>query len=176
MTIRLPLFLGFVLLTPLATMAADTFENGDFGDYVVFPDSEGNHVEVHHGGIIFAEGKYWWYGQTFRDVPKGNRVWPATKIGVEMYSSEDLVRWKYEGVVLPCQPTGELEGPMRFERVKILYNERTRRYVMWFTTSKTIRRTTTSCESAGQKRELPVAKRSTARTSGTAFTGRSGRE
>ena len=129
---RLPLFLGFVLLTPLAAMAADTFENGDFGDCVVFPDSEGNHVEVHHGGIIFAEGKYWWYGQTFHRVPKGPNVWPATETGVCMYSSNNLFDWKYEGVVLACTPSGELEGPMRFERAKILYNDRTKKFVMWF--------------------------------------------
>lgn len=111
---------------------ADAFDNGDFDDFTARPDVDGKHIEVHHGGIIFSGNKYWWYGQTFRDVPKGKDVWPVTKKGVEMYSSEDLLRWEYEGVVLPCQPSGDLEGPMRFERVKILYNERTQRYAMWF--------------------------------------------
>ncbi len=129
---KLVLSVIFALPTPPAGMAAEKIENGGFTDFAVRPDVAGNHVEAHHGGIIFADGKYWWYGQTFRDVPQRKGVWPATNRGVEMYSSERLVHWKYEGVVLACQPSGDLEGPMRFERAKILYNERTQKYVMWF--------------------------------------------
>jgi len=129
---KLSLLLIFFLLTPLAATAADTFKNGDFADCVVCPDANGNHVEVHHGGIIFVDGRYWWYGQTFHRVPKGRGIWPATKTGVVMYSSENLFGWKYEGVILACQPSGDLEGPMRFERAKILYNDKTKRFVMWF--------------------------------------------
>jgi hypothetical protein len=134
---KLSLFLVFALMTPLAAMplaamAADTFKNGEIGEFVKFQDVDGNHVEAHHGAIIFAEGKYWWYGQTFHRVPKVHNIWPATETGVVMYSSEDLFRWKYEGVILPCEPSGDLEGPMRFERVKILYNDSTKKYVMWF--------------------------------------------
>ena len=125
-------FLIFTLLAPMAGMAGERIENGAFADFVVRPDADGNHIEVHHGGILFVDGKYWWYGQTFHRVPKGRGVWPATKTGVVIYSSEDLFRWKYEGVILACQPSGDLEGPMRFERAKIIYNDKTKKFVMWF--------------------------------------------
>ena len=137
MSNRLHVYLVFTLLTlvaltPVAGMATEKIENGDFADCVARPDVDGNHVEVHHGGVIFVDGKYWWYGQTFHRVPKGKGVWPATETGVAIYSSKDLFNWKYEGIILACQPSGDLEGPMRFERAKIIYNDRTKKFVMWF--------------------------------------------
>ena len=50
-----------------------------------------------------------------------------------MYSSEDLQQWKYEGVILGCSEDKDnpLYGPMRFERPKIIYNEKTGKYVLW---------------------------------------------
>ena len=42
-----------------------------------------------------------------------------------MYESEDLLNWKYEGVILPVSndPESELYAPLRFERPKIIYND-----------------------------------------------------
>jgi hypothetical protein len=56
-----------------------------------------------------------------------------TDIGVVMYESEDLVNWKYEGVILDVSsdPKSELFAPLRFERPKIIYNEKTKQYVLW---------------------------------------------
>ena len=50
-----------------------------------------------------------------------------------MYESEDLMHWKYEGVILACseEPNSPLYGPMRFERPKIIYNKDTGKYVLW---------------------------------------------
>lgn len=51
---------------------------------------------------------------------------------VNCYSSRDLVRWHYEGALLSrTAGAGDL-GPNRvLERPKVIYNERTRKYVMW---------------------------------------------
>ena len=59
-----------------------------------WPDRKGEHINAHGGGLLFHEGKYYWYGE--------NR--PArgftTEVGVEVYSSSDLMNWEDEGVAL----------------------------------------------------------------------------
>lgn len=71
------------------------------------------------------DGTYYWYGENHR-LGAGNRI------GVSAYSSRDLTHWRSEGVVLPKDSL-----PERFrdsgvaERPKVLYDARTRRYVMW---------------------------------------------
>lgn len=111
------------------------FENGDFNDFVLRPDTNGNHINAHHGGILFVNGKYWWYGQANQEKPESDPSKPAgatTREGVVMYSSPDLREWTYEGVILACEPSGALKGPMRFERPKIIYNAITKQFVMWY--------------------------------------------
>ena len=109
-----------------------TFRNGKLDEFVDIYDTDGRVVNASDGGIIFADGKYHLYGQALRDLPEGYRGagGQVTETGVVMYCSEDLVKWEYEGVVLSCEE-GELRAPMRFERPKIIYNEKTGRYVLW---------------------------------------------
>ncbi len=128
------LLIFFTLLLAGVTMAGIT--NHSYNDFVLRPDSKGDHINAHHGGIIFANGKYWWYGQTFKkkSSKKGGQT---TDIGVIIYSSKDLLDWKYENVILGCEPSGDLKGSMRFERAKIIYNEDTKKFVMWFHYVKT---------------------------------------
>ena len=109
--------------------------NGTIGEYVQWHDTDGNIINASDGGIIYAEGKYHWYGQALRPLPfagdgKGGQT---TTAGVVMYESEDLYHWKYEGVILACSqdPASPLYGPMRFERPKIVYNRSTGQYVLW---------------------------------------------
>lgn len=116
--------------------AAETyskFNNGALTDHVKWLDTTGNLINAHDGGIIHADGKYHWYGMSVRpmSVKKGGQ---KTTVGVVMYSSTDLYNWEYEGVILECSPDPKnpLHGPMRFERPKIVYNPRTKQYVMWF--------------------------------------------
>ena len=56
-----------------------------------------------------------------------------TDVGVVMYESEDLLNWKYEGVILEVNsdPQSELFAPLRFERPKIIYNDKTGKFVLW---------------------------------------------
>jgi len=124
-------FLVLACVGSLSAIAASQFVNGDYDDFVLRPDVEGNHVGAHHGGILFVDGKYWWYGQSFRDKSARDGG-DLTTDGVVMYSSTDLVNWKNEGVILACTPQGDLKGPMRFERAKIIYNDQTKKFVMWF--------------------------------------------
>ena len=109
--------------------------NGNINDIIDWYDSDGNIINASDGGIIFADGKYHWYGQALRDLPlaSGGKGGQVTDIGVVMYESSDLVNWKYEGVILACSsnPESEIYAPMRFERPKIIYNEKTKQYVLW---------------------------------------------
>ncbi len=109
--------------------------NGKRTEFIDWKDIDGNVINASDGGIIFAEGKYHWYGQALKDLPLayGGAGGQVTHVGVVMYESEDLIHWKYEGVILPCSndPESELYAPMRFERPKIIYNEKTGQYVLW---------------------------------------------
>jgi len=117
--------------TALATPEPSSLiSNGSFEEFPVRPDTDGIHVGAHHGGILFAEGKYWWYGQCLSPKPAADRG-SATERGVAMYSSSDLVKWRNEGIVLSCQNEGELKGPLRFARSKIVFNSHTKKYVLW---------------------------------------------
>jgi len=139
-----PLVWKFVAILPaifvgeasLAAQRYETFTNGAVTAHVSWRDAGGNLINAHDGGILWADGKYHWYGMALRPLPavNGPDGGQKTMLGVVMYSSSDLYNWTYEGVVLACSPEriNPLYCPMRFERPKILYNTKTRQYVMWF--------------------------------------------
>ena len=113
----------------------DAFYHGEINEFVDWHDTDGNIINASDGGIIFANGKYHWYGMAFRELgmangPHGGQM---TDTGVVMYESDDLLNWKYEGVILDTSddPESPLFAPMRFERPKIIYNERTHQFVLW---------------------------------------------
>jgi beta-galactosidase len=112
------------------------FNNGAITNHVPWLDTGGNLINAHDGGIIYAGGKYHWYGMALRPLPvaSGTNGGQKTIVGVVMYSSPDLYNWTDEGVILACStnPASPLYGPMRFERPKIIYNSTTKKYVMWF--------------------------------------------
>ncbi|KAK9165334.1 hypothetical protein Scep_000525 [Stephania cephalantha] len=105
----------------------------------VWLDTDGNPIQAHGGGILYAKrlGKYYWYGEN-KDGP----TYHAHKrgaarvdvIGVSCYSSTDLWTWKNEGIVLAGEETNsthDLYTLNVLERPKVIYNDRTGKYVMW---------------------------------------------
>lgn len=113
----------------------EEFINGELEEYVPWYDEDGNIINASDGGVIFAEGRYHWYGMALRPLPSGaeGKGGQSTTTGVVMYESQDLYHWRYEGVILSCSmdPASDLYPPMRFERPKITYNEKTGKYVLW---------------------------------------------
>ena len=93
-----------------------------------WPDRKGQHINAHGGGLLFHEGKYYWYGE--------NR--PArgftTEVGVEVYSSSDLMNWEDEGVALAVSEEAghDIERGCIMERPKVVRNPKTGKFVMLF--------------------------------------------
>jgi hypothetical protein len=114
----------FLLLTICTTLTrADKPRNGQ-----LWPDTEGNHINAHGGNIIFHEGTYYWYGEhrPYRGF--------TTEKGIAVYSSKDLLEWKNEGIALAVSETDghDIERGCIMERPKVLYNEKTKKFVMLF--------------------------------------------
>lgn len=106
----------------------------------VWKDTEGNPINAHGGGILYYKGTYYWYGE----YKKGTtwRVeyvtsWEDYRVnagGVSCYSSKDLLNWKFEGVALNPNTTDsvhDLHISKVIERPKVIYNKKTKKFVMW---------------------------------------------
>lgn len=127
--------MGFDYAQSKAGNKMESFCHGEINEFVQWYDTDGNIINASDGGVIFADGAYHWYGMAFRALPmsSGPCGGQMTDIGVVMYRSTDLLNWKYEGVILEVSsdPDSELYAPMRFERPKIIYNDKTEKYVLW---------------------------------------------
>ncbi len=95
-------------------------------------DVKGQDIQAHGGCILFYEDRYYWYGE-HKGQSNHPTAWRVDIIGIACYSSQDLVNWKYEGLVLPAEEgISSLMHPSRVaERPKVLYNARTKEFVMW---------------------------------------------
>ena len=113
--------LALGLLPCLAAEAADAFHPG-----ARWLDTAGQPIQAHGGGVLLHEGIYYWYGED--RTPGGHGA-------VACYSSTNLLDWKREGVVLPDDATPMHDGQRTFvERPKVIYNARTKKFVMWMHT------------------------------------------
>lgn len=96
-------------------------------------DTDGNVIHAHGGYIISHGGYYYWYGEDRRD-----------DIYVSCYRSADLKTWEFRGHVLTAKSktegirvktdlrlAREDGGKVNIERPKVLYNEKTKKFVMW---------------------------------------------
>lgn len=98
-------------------------------------DTDGNPIQA-HGGMILQHGDtYYWYGENKNGptsfAPSGDiRV---DFIGISCYSSKNCMDWKNEGIVLPASaaPGSDLYRDMVCERPKVIYNQKTGKFVMW---------------------------------------------
>lgn len=93
-------------------------------------DTEGRRIEAHGAGMLQApsDSRWYWYGES----PKGEAL---SEHGVNCYSADTIAGpWKFEGralrqkdILLPG-----VRGPYVVERPKVLYNNHTQKFVMWF--------------------------------------------
>lgn len=96
-------------------------------------DTKGEPIHAHGGYIISYGGYYYWYGEDRRE-----------NFYVSCYRSKDLREWEFMGHSLTteslCRATrvsADLNlkrpdgGKVNIERPKVLYNEETKKFVMW---------------------------------------------
>ena len=101
-------------------------------------DTDGKIIQAHGGGILYHKGIYYWYGEDKNgDTISGDEVvcgYRVNVIGIHCYSSTDLYNWKDEGLVLSSDRSDidhELHTSRVVERPKVIYNEKTEKFVMW---------------------------------------------
>ena len=93
----------------------------------LWPDNDGNHINAHGGGILYHNENYYWYGEH-----KGANS--LAEVGVRVYKSKDLINWSNEGVALEVStdPNSEITIGSVIERPKVIFNKKTKLFVMWF--------------------------------------------
>lgn len=96
----------------------------------IWPDDKGVHINAHGGGILYQNGTYYWFGEHKIAGGAGNRA----MVGVHCYSSKNLYDWKDEGIALSVSDDlqNDIAKGCILERPKVVYNNRTKKYVMWF--------------------------------------------
>ncbi|TAK94460.1 MAG: beta-glucanase [Verrucomicrobia bacterium] len=96
----------------------------------LWPDNSGVHINVHGGGVLFHDGVYYWFGEHKIAGEAGN----AAHVGVHVYSSRDLYNWRDEGIALAVSddPHSPITRGCILERPKVIFNPRTKKFVMWF--------------------------------------------
>lgn len=125
-------------------------ENESFKPGQVWKDTDGKPIQAHGGGIMYDEQTetYYWYGED-----KTHGYLPAR--GVRAYSSKDLYNWKDEGLALTAIESmdqftddplisklykgrddkaailNDIGTDRVIERPKVIYNDKTKKYVMW---------------------------------------------
>jgi hypothetical protein len=104
--------------------------NNAFTPGEIWPDDNGVHINAHGGGILFHENRYYWFGEHKIAGEIGN----TAQVGVSCYSSTDLYNWKNEGIALPvsADQTSVITAGSVIERPKVIYNNHTKKFVMWF--------------------------------------------
>ncbi|MDD4922836.1 MAG: glycoside hydrolase family 43 protein [Bacteroidales bacterium] len=120
----------FILLSIAAMMPVCAQGNASFSPGEIWKDNNGVHINAHGGGILYFENKYYWFGEHKIEGEKGN----TAQVGVHCYSSVDLYHWKDEGIALKVSddPNSPITKGCVLERPKVIYNKKTRQFVMWF--------------------------------------------
>jgi len=105
-------------------------ENG-----AVWNDIDGNIIHAHGGHMLCKDGFYYWYGE--------NRTGDNY---VSCYRSADLMNWEFRNNILTANSqtqkirvrtdlslknSGSGNGKVNLERPKVLFNEKTGKYVLW---------------------------------------------
>lgn len=108
---------------------AQTKKQTAFHPGEIWADNQVVHINA-HGGILYQNWIYYWYGEHKIKGEAGN----VAHVGAHCYSSKDLYNWKDEGIVLSVvkDTTSDIQEGYILERPKVIYNAKTKNYVMWF--------------------------------------------
>jgi beta-xylosidase len=116
-----------IFLLPLSFLCAATPE---FRPGQPWPDTNATHINAHGGGILLHEETYYWFGSFMETGKMGH----TARVGVSVYSSDDLYHWTNRGTALPVSsdPKSDIVAGAIIERPKVIFNRKTGKFVMWF--------------------------------------------
>ncbi|MBV5311948.1 MAG: family 43 glycosylhydrolase [Prolixibacteraceae bacterium] len=122
------IYLLFIAL--FCTLCLNAQKTKQFTPGEIWNDNNGKHINAHGGGILFHKGIYYWYGEHKIAGKIGN----SAQVGVSCYSSKDLYNWKDESIALKVDedPNSDITKGCTLERPKVIYNTKTKKFVMWF--------------------------------------------
>lgn len=87
-------------------------------------DTEGNLIQAHGSSIIKHEGLYYMVGE--------DRTEPWVFNAVNLYSSTDLINWKFRNEIVDRNTNTHLSERTRIvERPCLVYNPNTKKFVLW---------------------------------------------
>ncbi len=120
---------SMILFFSSGIMAQQTVYN-NFHPGQVWLDTNGKVINAHGGGILYFGDTYYWFGEHKIAGPEGNRA----MVGVHVYSSKDLYNWNDRGIALHVSddPNSEITKGCVIERPKVVYNKKTKKFIMWF--------------------------------------------
>jgi hypothetical protein len=102
-------------------------------------DVDGNFINAHGAGILHFGDVYYMFGEIKKGITRlvPGQNWEDYRVpagGISCYSSRDLIKWKFEGVALAPKAgdtLSDLDTSRIIERPKVIYNEQTKKFVMW---------------------------------------------
>jgi len=102
-------------------------------------DSAGRPIQAHGGGVMYVAEThtYYWYGENKDGATKYSPKQGTARVdvlGISCYSSKDLWTWHYLGLALKAErrdKSSDLYFTNVVERPKVIYNDRTKQYIMW---------------------------------------------
>lgn len=87
-------------------------------------DTDGNRISAHGASILQHDGVYYMLGQDYSN--------DFFTIGVNLYSSTDLVNWTFLNKVIDADTNAEIASQQRITvRPNLVYNEATDRFIIW---------------------------------------------
>lgn len=80
--------------------------------------------------MLYYKDTYYWFGEHKTEGTTGN----TALVGVHCYSSKDLYNWTDRGIALRVSEnqTSDIAKGCILERPKVIYNAKTKKFVMWF--------------------------------------------
>lgn len=123
MKLKTILLLSFLGWKSLVVFGDNEIKSGE-----IWKDNTGVHINAHGGGVLFHNGKYYWFGEYKSEDTS------AALRGVTCYASDDLVNWTNQGIALAVtdEQGSDIERGCTIERPKVVYNSKAQKFVMWF--------------------------------------------
>ena len=113
---------------PMPPNASSRHRRSSFRPGDEWYDTDGRVINAHGGGFYVESGTYYWFGEH-----KGRDG--LARVGISLYSSPDLYNWQSLGIVLAVDetnPGSDIASGAIIERPKVIFNAKTKKYVMWF--------------------------------------------